>query len=153
MIITFCGHSHLADKEKHKRTILELLEKRIGTRSVELYFGGYGDFDELAYECGRIYKKTHPSTSLVFVTPYITESYQKNKLQGLAEKYDIILYPPIEGKPLRFAISYRNKFMVEKADLVIACVSHDWGGAFATYRYARKKEKEIFNLENFDDDK
>lgn len=46
MIITFCGHSHLTDKEKHKRTILELLEKRIGTRSVELYFGGYGDFDD-----------------------------------------------------------------------------------------------------------
>jgi hypothetical protein len=36
--------------------------------------------------------------------------------------------------------------MMEKADYVIAYVSHNWGGAYTTYKYAKRKGKEIFNL-------
>ena len=43
-------------------------------------------------------------------------------------------------------IAYRNKYMVEKADVVIAYVMHDFGGAYATYTYAKRKGKAIFNL-------
>ena len=39
--------------------------------------------------------------------------------------------------------------MVKKADYVVAYVSHRWGGAYTTYKYAQRKGKEIFNLANF----
>ena len=58
-------------------------------------------------------------------------------------------YPEIENKPKRYAITYRNRYMAEKADYVIAYVSHGWGGAYATYMYAKRREKEIFNLADF----
>ena len=64
------------------------------------------------------------------------------------DKYDEIIYPEIENKPLRFAISYRNQWMMQKADIVIAFVEHDWGGAYKTYQYAKRKGKRIFNLAN-----
>ena len=37
--------------------------------------------------------------------------------------------------------------MVDAADVVVACVLHDWGGAAATLRYARQKGKRIIAYE------
>lgn len=48
-------------------------------------------------------------------------------------------------------ITYRNKYMVEMADYVVAYVSHDWGGAYTTYKHAKRKGKEIFNLAKFEE--
>ena len=64
--------------------------------------------------------------------------------------YDLILYPELENKPKRYAITYRNRYMVEVADYIIAYVTHDWGGAYATYQHAKKKGKTVFNLAKFE---
>ncbi len=36
--------------------------------------------------------------------------------------------------------------MIEIADLVVAYVDHEWGGAYKTLSYAKKKCKRIINL-------
>ena len=41
--------------------------------------------------------------------------------------------------------------MVDKSDLVIAFVDHGWGGAAMTYRYAKRRKKQVVNLENYKD--
>ena len=111
-----------------------------------MYLGGYGDFDRFAYECCKKYKEKHPNTSLVFITPYMTVEYQRNHLEYQKTRYDAIIYPEIENKLPRFAISYRNKWMVEKADFVVVYIDHDWGGAYTTYKHAKRKGKFICNL-------
>ena len=118
----------------------------IGDRDAELYLGGYGSFDAFARKCGRKYQKTHPNVKLIFVTPYITADYQKNHLEHAKELYDGIVYPSLEDKPLKFAIVYRNKWMVEQADYVIAYVTHAWGGAYQAYKHAQRKKKHLFNI-------
>ena len=142
MIITFCGHSDYIPTPDDEERVLSLLERIVGDGAAEFFLGGYGAFDHFAYNCCKQYKQTHPRVSLVFVTPYIREAY----LKGKDRIYDEIVYPEIGDKPQRFAISYRNKYMVEKADRVIAYVSHDWGGAYATYKLALKKGKIVYNL-------
>ena len=49
-----------------------------------------------------------------------------------------ILPDGIEDVPPRFAISYRNKWMLEKADYVITYVTHPTGGA-ALFKTAAQK--------------
>ena len=146
MIVTFCGHARFSAKEGLEEKILEILKKTVGDNKAELYLGGCGKFDSLAYSCGVKYKKEHPKISLVFVTPYLSVAYQQNRLKNEAERYDYILQPEIEDKPQKFAIVYRNRYMVEKADLVVAYVEHSWGGAYQMYMYAKRKGKEIYNL-------
>lgn len=146
MIITFCGHSDFLKTENYEKELLAILEKEVGNSSAEFYLGGYGNFDDFAYSCCKKFKEMNTNVSLVFVTPYITPEYQKNHLEFQKTKYDSILYPPIEKAPLRFAISYRNKYMVESSDLVIAFIEHEYGGAYQTYKYAKKKGKKIYNL-------
>jgi uncharacterized phage-like protein YoqJ len=122
------------------------LTVKIGDNPAELYLGGYGAFDAFAFLCAKKYKSTHQNTRLVFVTPYITPEYQHNHLEYYKFQYDEIIYPEIENTPPRFAISKRNKWMVEKSDYVIAYIDHSWGGAYQTYKHAKRKEKEVFNL-------
>ena len=144
MIITFCGHSDFQITEEYERKVFEFFERKIGDSFVDVYLGGYGGFDSFAYECCKKYKEKHPNMSLIFVTPYLDVKY---KQMG----YDSVIYPGLENKPLRFAVIYRNRYMVEKADYIIAFVSRSFGGAYKTYKYAKSKKKPIYNLVEFKD--
>ena len=146
MIITFCGHASYIERDGDEEKLLSLLTEIIGDSPAELYLGGYGAFDEFARRCGSKYQDTHPDTRLVFVTPYITEEYQKNHLEPIKRIYDATVYPPIENVPMRFAISHRNKWMAEQADVVVAYITHEFGGAYGTYKHAKRKQKKIFNF-------
>ena len=46
----------------------------------------------------------------------------------------------------KYAISWRDKWMVEKADIVVAYVTHSWGGAAKYLKFAEKKKKAVINL-------
>ncbi|MBE6589277.1 MAG: hypothetical protein E7643_03785 [Ruminococcaceae bacterium] len=151
MIISFCGHSKFHKTEEYEKKILSFLEEKVGNNSADMYLGGYGDFDEFAYQCCKKYQEKHPLVSLVFVTPYLSVEYQRNHLEHQKERYDSILYPELESKPPRFAIIYRNRYMVDHADFVVAFVAHNWGGAYTTYKYAKRKNKPIYNLARFEE--
>ena len=86
----------------------------------------------------RKQKIQHPEIELILVLAYFDT---KRDISG----YDSTVYPPLETVPRRFAISHRNRWMVETSDVVVAYVLHDWGGAAATLRCARKKKKQIIS--------
>ena len=146
MIIAFFGHSDFLGNDEYEHKILTFLERTAADSPTDIYFGEYGRFDSFAYECCKKYKTLHPNVSLILITPYITLDYQEKQLKHLRCKYDDIIYPDIESKPLRFAISYRNKWMVEKADHIIFAVHRTFGGAYKAYCYAQKKKKPITNI-------
>lgn len=52
-------------------------------------------------------------------------------------------FPPIDNVPRKFAISKRNEWMVDVSDVVVSYVTHSWGGAAATAKYAMRKKKRI----------
>jgi uncharacterized phage-like protein YoqJ len=122
------------------------LENTIGEAPADIYLGGYGNFDSFAYQCAKKYKSSHPDVKLVFVSPYYDVAYQRNYLHYQKSRYDLIVYPSIEDKPKRFAIIYRNRYMVDMADVVIAYIDHNTGGAYQTYKYAKRNGKVIYNL-------
>ncbi len=122
MIVTFCGHSSLDsnfDKNKMKERIIKEIEDYASDVPIVFYLGGYGEFDYFALSCCKQYQKLHEGCKCVFVTPYIHEGYLK-----LVDKtlYDEIVYADLERVPYQFAISRRNEWMIDKADLVIAYV-------------------------------
>lgn len=146
MIITFCGHDSFTGAQEYEQKLLSLLQELIGDGQAELYLGEYGGFDAFAYECCKKFKSTHPNVKLIFITPYISPEYQKNHLEYQKNRYDQIIYPPLEGVPQKFAIAYRNRWMVRQADAVVSYIEHSWGGAYKTYKYAERNNKKIFNL-------
>ena len=146
MIVSFCGHADYIPSKQDEKRILDFLEEKIGNQSAELFFGGYGNFDGFALLCGKRYQLTHPNVKLILITPYLTEGFQKNRLNEIRSEYDEILYPPLEKVPKRYAILRRNQWMAEQADYVVAYVTHSWGGAYQTLQHAKKRHKEILSV-------
>ena len=147
MIITFCGHSNFIANEEYKNKMMDLLDRLVGDESVTFYLGNYGNFDNFAFLCCRQFKDKHPNSTLTFVTPYIDPAYLENH-KPFDGDFDEIVYPDIENRPLRVAILYRNRYMVDNADIVVAYVEREIGGAYKTYEYAQKKGKRIYNISN-----
>lgn len=148
MIITFLGHSKLFDsdrlREEVRRTILQNADK---DEKILFYCGGYGDFDTLCASVCRSVKEEIRDCEIIFITPYITEAQQrKTDEQIKLGIYDSSIYPPLESVPPKFAISKRNEWMMNSADLVIAYVEYEYGGAYKTLKYAMRKKKRIVNL-------
>lgn len=144
MKITFFGHRTFVSQAKYKKKTMLLLEDIIGDEDVEFYLGGYGAFDNFSLGCCYEYKKNHPSARIFFVTPYISESY--DRLKTAKKDFDHIIYPSLESIPPKFAITHRNKYMVNISDVVIAYIHHEYGGAYQAYRYAMKTKKRTFNI-------
>lgn len=146
MIVAFCGHSKYIENAQDEERIFEILKENVNEASVEFFLGDYGDFDSFAYRCAKKYKETHKNARLIFITPYITLAYQKNHLSYQKQRFDDIIYPELENVVPRFAISHRNRWIAQKADLMIAYVTHKHGGAYDMFRYAKGKNKKVFNI-------
>ena len=147
MIISFFGHRDYSKTmyDEHESILLDLLEKTVGDNQVEFFLGGYGKFDQFAYECCCKYKKTHSKAKVIFVTPYITKSYGES-LELIRDKYDEIIFAEIEKSPPKYAISHRNSWIVDKSDYVITYVSLSFGGAYTAFARARRQKKLLYNF-------
>ena len=60
--------------------------------------------------------------------------------------YETIYPAGIELVPPKFAISYRNKWMVENSDYVVTYIKRPQGGAAQFYELALRKNKKVINL-------
>ena len=138
MIVTLCGHAQISQVEEVEKWLYAVSESLIEQGAVTFYLGGYGAFDGLAASVLREQKKRYPQIELVLVMAYLND---RRDTSG----YDRTVYPPLETVPRRFAISHRNRWMVEVSDVVVAYVLHDWGGAATTLRCAKQKAKQIIS--------
>lgn len=139
MLVTFCGHSTVSNPAAIAATLKTVIEDLIAEGATEFYLGGYGEFDSLAARAVRDAKETHPDIRSTLVIPYMDREFNPSL-------YDGSVYPPLESVPRRFAISKRNEWLIEQADVVVSGVTHDWGGAATTLKYAQRKKKRIVSV-------
>lgn len=136
MIVTFCGHGNVANKNDVQEWLYAATENLILEGAKTFYLGGYGEFDSLAKSVLREHKKCYSYIDIVLILSYLNSSIDE-------AGYCYTLYPPIETVPKRFAISKRNEWMIEQSDIVVAYVTHGWGGAAKTLEFAQRKKKRI----------
>lgn len=107
------------------------------------YVGNNGQFDHLVAAVLRELKSRHPQISYSIVLAYLPEREKEHNQLSYTETF----YPEgLEDTPPRFAISKRNKWMVQQSEYVIAYVEHSFGGAAQFTEYARKKHRTVINL-------
>ena len=145
---TFAGHreAYLPNLEKYVEAVIE---KILLTDSEFLFLnGGMGKFDGICASAVRAAKSRHPEIkiTLALVMPYFIERLNEDK-EYYRISYDKIIIPAeLDNAHYKAAIGRRNRWMVDRADILIAYVCHDFGGAYQTYRYALRRKKETVNL-------
>lgn len=136
MTVTFTGHSKLNGSDPVKQWLENTVEQLIQRGAVDFLLGGYGEFDHLSAKVVNSMKKDYPNITSYLVIPSLDRNFN-NKL------YTDSIFPPLENVPPRFALSKRNQWMMDEADVVVAYVLHSWGGAATSLEYAIKKKREI----------
>ena len=146
MIVTFCGHRDFVETAEAENQLTMFLEKyaRENVRLV-CYNGGYGNFDYFAAKCVQRMQEQYSNIRNCLVLPYIDQPFLE-RIEIFKNHFDETIYPPLETVPKKYAIIRRNEWMVDSADVVIACVKYSWSGAARTLEYARRNKKNIIQI-------
>ena len=142
MVCTFFGHK---DTPKEigptlRSTLIDLIEnKKVNV----FYVGNNGNFDTMVRRQLEDLSKTYPITYSVVLAYLPTE---KNKYDNLTNTN----YPEgLETVPKRFAISWRNKWMIQQSDIVVTYVTRNFGGAAQFKEMAEKQKKNVVELSSY----
>ncbi len=139
MTCTFFGHKDTPSGIKPilGEVLLDLIEHQGINR---FYVGNQGNFDAMALGLLKEFEKPYSLTYDVVL------AYLPKKTDPFFEAYNTILPEGIELVPRRFAIDYRNKWLIEHSDMVITYVERPFGGAAKFKALAEKKGKKVVEL-------
>ena len=140
-VCTFFGHSTcpVSIRPALRDSIVELIENK----GVSMFYvGDRGEFDRMVLSVLRELKSEY-DIDYAIVLAYLPEKH------GAADTRDFsdALFPEgIEKVPKRFAIAWRNRWMLQRSDYVITYVRHSWGGAAQFAELAQRQKKTVLAL-------
>ena len=139
MVCTFFGHKDTPKEIEPtlRSTLIDLNENKNAT---VFYVGNNGNFDAM------VRRQLEDLSQLYSITYSVVLAYlptEKNKYDNLTNT----IYPEgIESVPKRFAISWRNKWMIQQSDVVVTYVTRTHGGAWQFKAMAERQEKMVIEL-------
>ena len=139
---TFFGHRDSPEtiKPKIRAAVIDLIENHGVTM---FYVGNQGNFDRMVRSVLKEVTTAYPEVGYAVVLAYMPSA----KIANLSEDFsDTMLPEGIEKVPKRFAIPWRNKWMIEHADYVVTYVTRLFGGAAQFSALAKSKGKIIYDI-------
>lgn len=137
---TFFGHRECPSelRDKLRTTIVDLIENH----GIDFFYvGNQGQFDAMARNLLQ-----EMETMSYQIEYAIVLAYMPLKTHKTEDFTDTMLPEGIEQIPKRFAISWRNSWMLKHSDYVVAYVTHSWGGAAKYMEMAIRQKKMVINL-------
>lgn len=135
--VTFFGHRD-APKRIEPALRLALVDLIENKNAILFYVGNQGSFDAMVRRQLEDLAQTYP------ITYRIVLAYMPGKSDASDEH--TILPDGLETVPRRFAINHRNKWILDKADIVVTYVTHPSSGAYKMKETAIEKGKTVINL-------
>jgi len=140
MTCTFFGHRDCPDSIMTK--LRETLVRLITEEGVDcFYVGNQGNFDAMVYRVLCELRNIYTHISVTVVLAYMPTEEIVNKYGS-----DTILPEGIEAVPKRYAISWRNKWMIDHSEYVVAYVTRGYGGSAKFVEMAECQKKNVINL-------
>ena len=139
---TFFGHRECPDsiKAQLRTAIIDL----VTNHDVDMFYvGNQGRFDAIVRSILREMKKEYPQINYAVVL-----AYTPGKHTEYDDYSDTMLPEGIEAVHPRYAIAWRNNWMLQQSDFVVTYITHAWGGAVQFVEKAIKHEKVVINLSN-----
>ena len=139
-ICTFFGHR---DCPAPIRTQLKaVLIDLITNHDVDMfYIGNQGRFDVIVRSVLRELKEEYPQINYAVVV-----AYMPGKQTEYDDNSDTMHPEGIESVHPRYAISWRNNWMLRQSDYVVTYITHSWGGAYQYAEKAKRGGKVVINL-------
>ena len=141
MNCTFFGHRNCPCEMQ--KPLHEMIVHLIERENADLFYvGNHGDFDALVrHELIRL-RVRYPQIRIFVILAYMP----RHKAEYRDEEIPTLLPEGIERVPKRYAICFRNQWMLERADCVITYVRYDSNGAGKYAQLAEKQGKQVLRL-------
>lgn len=137
---TFFGHRDCPSSMKPK--LREVLIDLIENRAVDMFYvGRQGSFDAMVRSVLKELITLYPHINYAVVLERMPQ-----KRDELDDFSDTMLPEGIETVHPRFAISWRNKWMLKQSDYVVTYITHSRGGAAQFAEMATRKGKTVINI-------
>ena len=148
--IMFGNNRYYTDQEK--QDLYQALENEIKNGTKLFSVGVHGRFDVVALWLCKKLRNIYPDIKVrvVFSNLNFLKKPNSPRTKELLEYYEdaeIFTYP-IENIHYKAQIVATNKFMVDDSTSIICNIDTDkhYGGAIQTYKYAKRKNKNVINL-------
>lgn len=141
MICSFFGHKDTpaSVKTELKSEVTRVIERYPNTT---FYVGHNGSFDSVVLSVLKELAIKFPNISYAVILAYLPKDNSNDYFKDVST-----IYPEgIEAVPKKYAISYRNDWMVKQSDMVICYITHSFGGAAKFVDKARRADKTVCNL-------
>ncbi len=136
-VCTFFGHRECP--ESIQPVLYHTLEELILTRNADLFYvGNQGQFDGYARSALRKLSKKYPHIHYAVVLAYMPGS-----ANAYEDYSDTMLPEGIETVHPKYAIAWRNNWMLQRADFVVTYITRTWGGAYSFARKAKRQGKTL----------
>ena len=141
-VCTFFGHRDCPEtiRPKLHAALVELIEEQ-GVDS--FYVGNHGTFDRMVRSLLRELSERYPHIRYSVVLAYVPQMWDEFDQRDFS---DTMVPEGVETVPPRFAIAWRNKWMLREADYVVTYITHGWGGAAQYAEMAERQGKTIIRL-------
>ena len=140
-VSTFFGHRECPDSIK--TNLRDVLIDLITNHDVDMFYvGNQGRFDVIVRSVLREVKNEYPQINYAVVLAYIP-----GRQIEYDDYSDTMLPEGIEDVHPRYAISWRNNWMLQQSDYVVTYITHSWGGAAQFVEKAKRQKKTVINLE------
>ena len=137
---TFFGHRDCPQSIQTK--LREVLVDLIANHDVDtFYVGNHGQFDATVRRSLKELKKEYPKISYAVIL-----AYMPGKPKDYEDYYETMLPEGIETVHPRYAISWRNNWMLNQSDYVVVYITHSWGGAAKFAKNAGTLKKIVISL-------
>lgn len=134
-VCTFFGHRDCPDSVRPELKIV--LENLIQNHGVDLFYvGNQGSFDGIVRSVLRELQKEYPQINYAVVLAYFPQNEK-----AYPDYSDTMIPEGIESVHPRFAVSWRNQWMIHQSDIVVSYVTHHWGCAAQCSRKAAHSGK------------
>ena len=147
--VSLFGHRYIDNVSDVEDKLDPIIENLLKTKEyVEFLIGRNGEFDRIAASTIRKVRKRleHEDCSLILILPYVTAEYEKNEEYFHQYYDDVEICYEASCSHYKTAITVRNKYMVDRSDLVICYANKQSGGAYKAMHYAAKCAKFIINV-------
>lgn len=144
---TFFGHRQCPSsiKPNLKNVLINLIEHQ---EVNVFYVGNQGSFDDMVHSVLCELSQQYSHITYAVVLAYLPPASKGELSQS--QDYTDTMYPEgIETVPKRFAIDWRNRWMLKQADYVVTYITHSWGGAAKFAEMAERSGKQIVNIGSF----
>ena len=142
MVCCFFGHHDAPPTIK--TNLLECIKTIIENGDADSFLvGNHGSFDGMVLAALRETKVAYPHITYNVVLAYMPAEKEEYSYIDPMET----VYPEgLESVPKRFAISWRNDWMLKQSDIVVCYVRHSFGGSGKFVEKAIRQKKRVINL-------